>query len=180
MLEVIALTVADAKAAKAGGADRIELVGTMNKDGLSPAISLVAEIQAQVEIPIRVMLRTEEAFASSDPERLIALAQAYSQLEVSGMVLGYLKDGKVDESLMRQLLAHIETEYTFHRAIDYADNYTAAFADVTALGGNLTSILTAGSAAGVGTNLEKLAAHAKLYKDLMLVGGDCANPTFRC
>ena len=41
LLEVIALHAADAERAEAGGADRLEIVGTMEFDGLSPEPALV-------------------------------------------------------------------------------------------------------------------------------------------
>ena len=57
LLEVIALQAADAERAEAGGADRIELVGTMADDGLSPEPALVGQVRRATSLPIRVMLR---------------------------------------------------------------------------------------------------------------------------
>ena len=45
LLEVIALHAADAERAEAGGADRIELLGTMDDDGLSPEPRLVEKVR---------------------------------------------------------------------------------------------------------------------------------------
>lgn len=44
LLEVIALHVADAARAEEGGADRIEVVGSMDSDGLSAEPSLIEKI----------------------------------------------------------------------------------------------------------------------------------------
>ncbi|MDY5584879.1 MAG: copper homeostasis protein CutC, partial [Arcanobacterium sp.] len=95
MLEVIAITVDDAREALRGGADRIELVGTMNDDGLSPTLDTIKEIQDEVGIPIRAMLRTEADFATTELERLLELAHSFSELQVDGVVLGYLDKGQV-------------------------------------------------------------------------------------
>lgn len=171
MLEVIALNVEDARQAHRGGADRIELVGTMDKDGLSPSLDMLKAVQDEVPIPVRVMLRTEAGFATSEPQRLIELAEQFCEQKVDGLVLGYVKDGQVDELLMRELLAHIDVPYTFHRAIDHADDYEAAFNAVTHLPGQLTAILTAGSPAGVEANIDRLRSYAQRNADLMLIGG---------
>ena len=45
LLDVIALHAADAERAEAGGADRIELLGTMDDDGLSPEPRLVEKVR---------------------------------------------------------------------------------------------------------------------------------------
>lgn len=62
MLEVIALDARDALAAVAGGADRLELVGTMDQDGLSATVEQVEQIRAVSDIPIRAMLRDRDGF----------------------------------------------------------------------------------------------------------------------
>lgn len=62
-------------------------------------------------------------------------------------------------------------EYTFHRAIDYADNYEDAFNAVTHLPRQLTAILTAGSPIGVEANIDRLRYYAQRNADLMLIGG---------
>lgn len=171
MLEVIALTVADAKAAYRGGADRIEVVGTMSDDGLSPELDVVSRIRDEVDIPIRVMLRTEAGFSSTEPDRLAHLAVGYSSLGVDGVVLGFLRDGHIDSSLVNKLVSHITVPYTFHRAMDNVIDSERAWMDARALEGHLTSVLTAGSSAGVSSGLARLTKLATHHADLMLVGG---------
>ena len=60
ILEVIALDAADARAARDGGADRIELVADMRRQGLTPAVATFAAVRAAVGIPVRVMLRAAD------------------------------------------------------------------------------------------------------------------------
>ena len=45
LLEVIALHADDARRAEEGGADRVELLGTMDEDGLSPEPAMVAKVR---------------------------------------------------------------------------------------------------------------------------------------
>ncbi|MGH3239722.1 MAG: copper homeostasis protein CutC, partial [Spirillospora sp.] len=57
LLEIIALTADDARAAQDGGADRLEVVADMAADGLTPDPELVAAVRRATTLPIRVMLR---------------------------------------------------------------------------------------------------------------------------
>src|SRR3954471_6181385 len=70
ILEVIALDATDARAARAGGADRVELVADMRRQGLTPSIATFAAVRAAVDLPVRVMLRAEDGYALSDPAAL--------------------------------------------------------------------------------------------------------------
>ena len=74
LLEVIAASVADAKAAQEGGADRLEIVRDLDQGGLTPPFDLVEEIAAAVEIPIRVMLRETPDFDPTGIDRLAPYA----------------------------------------------------------------------------------------------------------
>ena len=72
-VEVIAQSVADAVAAEAGGADRLELVRDLDQDGLTPPPELVRAVVAAVRIPVYAMLRPWNRFtlAPGEGERLI-------------------------------------------------------------------------------------------------------------
>ncbi len=126
MLEVIASSVADALAAEAGGADRLELVRALEVGGLTPPLELVRDVLAAVRIPVRVMLREEEDFfvrAAKKIERLCRLARSCAELSVAGLVLGFLtghKDApRIDHTLLAQVLASAPgTKATFHRAFE--------------------------------------------------------------
>ncbi|MBI3421660.1 MAG: hypothetical protein HY011_01855 [Acidobacteria bacterium] len=136
MLEVIACSVADALAAEAGGADRLELVRDLEVGGLTPPFALVREVLAAVRIPVRVMLREEEDFFVQDAkkiERLCAQARSCAELsvvrskaataQVDGLVLGFLtgqRDApRINHTLLAQVLASAPgTKATFHRAFE--------------------------------------------------------------
>ena len=86
MLEVICLHENDAKRAAQGGADRIELVGTMDDDGLAPSPEVLARTLSAVDIPVRPMLRLDGGFRA-DPHRrdeMLHLVSTYRDLGAGG------------------------------------------------------------------------------------------------
>ena len=56
-LEVLVQHSADAERAEAGEADRVQLIGSMSFDGLSPEPALVGQVRRATSLPIRVLLR---------------------------------------------------------------------------------------------------------------------------
>src|SRR5262245_44731088 len=62
LLEVIVQSLDDARAALAGGADRLEVVRAIEDGGLTPPIELVHEIAAHVGLPLRVMVRENAGY----------------------------------------------------------------------------------------------------------------------
>lgn len=92
LLEVICLHEHDAKRAAEGGADRIELVGTMDDGGLAPSPELLARTLSAVDIPVRPMLRLDGGFRA-DPrhrEEMLHLVRTYRDLGADGPALGFL------------------------------------------------------------------------------------------
>lgn len=177
LLEVIALGPADAVAADEGGADRIELVTSMEADGLSPDPSVVAAIRRRTPIPIRVMLRADESFITTPAElgRLRGLATEYAEAGADGFVLGFLTPTlEVDVSATMALVEGLAgSPWTFHRAIDHALDTDAAWRALADLPG-LTEVLTAGSARGVEAGMENLVGRAKVdpvAAERIMVGG---------
>jgi copper homeostasis protein len=126
MLEVIACSVADARAAERGGADRLELVRDLDVGGLTPPPELVRDVFSAVRIPVRVMLREEESFfvqGEKKIERLCALARSLADLSVDGLVLGFLTGPETDPQIDHELLARVlacapGVKATFHRAFE--------------------------------------------------------------
>src|SRR4051794_29891517 len=98
LLEVIVQTVADAVAARHGGADRLEVVRAIDRDGLTPSIELVRAIQLETGLPLRVMVRERNRF-DLDPRDLPALRRAAAALAaagVDGLVIGFVRDAAPD------------------------------------------------------------------------------------
>jgi copper homeostasis protein len=121
-LEVIVTSVEDAVEAARGGADRLEIVRDLSRDGLTPSIDLVQRIQSAVPLPLRVMVRESDGFACrSDTERraLVNAAAAFNALGVDGIVVGWIRDGCIDEDTLASVLdAAPAVRATFHRAFD--------------------------------------------------------------
>src|SRR6266508_5248522 len=100
LLEVIALHPADAEAAQAGGADRLEVCAAMNADGLSPSVSTVSAMRRSTDLPLRVMLRLSDTFPATgaDLTRLLGIVASYLAAGASGFVLGFLTpDAEVED-----------------------------------------------------------------------------------
>ncbi|MEU2059593.1 copper homeostasis protein CutC [Streptomyces sp. NPDC013455] len=177
VLEVIALDVADAVAAQAGGADRLELVTEIAADGLTPSPATVAAIRAAVDIDLRVMVRLADGFAAGDPDRLAGVAAELRGAGADQFVLGFLApDGGADLAAVERVVDALGgARWTFHRAIDRAADRDALRKQLADLPG-LDTYLTAGSAAGVDDGLPTLLAEAARggepgYEQQILVGG---------
>jgi copper homeostasis protein len=180
VLEVIALDAEDAVAAQAGGADRLELVTDMAADGLTPAVGTVARTRADVDIPLRVMVRLADGFSAGGAQGVARLAGVVGELRAAGateFVLGFLDaDGAVDLTAVERVVAELGgCPWTFHRAIDRAADRDALRRQLDGLPG-LDTFLTAGAAGGVDDGLPTLAAEAARhgqpgYEQRIMVGG---------
>lgn len=163
LLEVIALLPADAERAEAGGADRIELCGTLDEDGLSPTPQLVDQVRRATSIQLRVMVRLRAGFGTDGGEavRLRGLMASYADAGVDGMVLGFLNGlGDVDVGVVTELVGDGTWPWTFHRAVDACLDADKAWAALRTLP-RLDQVLTAGSARDVEHGLSDLLARAK-------------------
>ncbi|MFI9331126.1 copper homeostasis protein CutC [Kitasatospora sp. NPDC052868] len=176
MLEVIALDALDARAAALGGADRIELVQDMAKWGLTPSPEAVREVRAAVDLPVRVMLREAAGFAAGDVELLRAQARALLRAGAEEFVLGFLTpDGAVDLPAVEAVLEVLDGRpWTFHKAIDFTADRTAAWATVSGLPG-LDSVLSSGGPQGVEEGLATLLAENRRL-GAQRRAGDAPNP----
>ncbi|GAA2223126.1 copper homeostasis protein CutC [Streptomyces amakusaensis] len=180
VLEVIALDAEDAIAARSGGADRLELVADMSRDGLTPSRETFARIRAAVDIPLRVMLRLADGFSAGTPDEVEALLRATAELREEGadeFVLGFLDEhGRADLAIVERLVAGMAgSAWTFHRAIDRAADRDGLRKQLADLPG-LDTYLTAGSPAGVDHGIPTLLAEVARagepgYEPLVLVGG---------
>ena len=176
LLEVIALHPADAERAEAGGADRVEVCGTLDDGGMSPAPALVAQIRRVTSIQVRVMVRLRSGFGTDGGEavRLRGLMASYADAGADGMVLGFLNGlGEVDAHVATELVADGTWPWTFHRAIDACLEQDRAWAVLPDLP-RLDQVLTAGSALDVEHGLGDLVARAKADPwavSVMMAGG---------
>ena len=163
LLEVIALHAADAERAEAGGADRIELCGTIEDGGFSPEPALVEKVRAATSVQLRVMVRLRTGYGTDGGEavRLKGLMASYADAGADGMVLGFLNGmGEVDVHVVGELVADGDWPWTFHRAIDsclYPDRGWALLRRLP----RLDQVLTAGSARDLAHGLDDVLERAK-------------------
>ena len=174
MLEVIALDAADAEAAQAGGAHRLELVADMASDGLTPPPSVLTSVLAATDLPVRVMLRDAEGFGPGSVDGLRREAAALRELGATEFVLGFLTpEREVDEKTVTAVLAELDgCRWTFHRALDNSADPLAAWSVVAGLG--CDTVLASGSPKGVADGLpvlHELIARQAVDGLRVLVGG---------
>lgn len=159
LLEVTALHVADAEAADAGGADRIELVSRPEEGGFSPEPLEVLAVARATDLPVRVRLRLSEGYGTTGGElsRLIGLAEHYLANGAKGVVMGFLtRDLEVDVDVAETIATALAgTRWTFSEAVDATLDLRRAWRRLIPLPG-LDAALTAGSPLGVGRGQDEL------------------------
>jgi copper homeostasis protein len=161
LLEVIACSPDDARAAAEGGADRLEVISRFDVGGLTPPLEMVGEIAAGVSLPLRVMLRETEDFRVSDEgerKRLCETARELAALRVEGIVCGFLKDGGIDHELLARVIESApHVRFTFHRAFEELPDPLAAVAELKRYP-QLDRILTSGGAVALSEKITTLSA----------------------
>ncbi|MGH9534787.1 MAG: copper homeostasis protein CutC [Terriglobales bacterium] len=156
-LEVVVTSLVDARAAAAGGATRLEVAVQLSDDGLTPPLALVRQIRDEISLPLRVMLRQSPSWAprhAQEIEQLAATAEALARLGVDGLVLGFLREGRVDVGLLCRLLGSAPLlAATFHRAFD-AVTYPAEALTALKTCEQVDLVLTAGGGGEWAARLE--------------------------
>jgi copper homeostasis protein len=161
ILEICAASLPSAQAAQAGGAHRIELCQALELGGLTPSYGLIREVQAQVSIPVFVLIRPRAGgFVYNSDELAIMRAdiEICRQLGCAGVVLGALTaTGRVDVAACQGLInAARGLPVTFHRAFDACSDQAQALEDVIAL--VCQRVLTSGGQATAIAGQSQLAA----------------------
>jgi copper homeostasis protein len=176
VLEVIACTVDDAVAAEKGGADRLEVISQFERGGLTPSLELVRAIQTAVRLPLRVMLRESDGYQVASDDEVASLCSAARELaaiRVDGVVLGFLREGKVDIEVTNRILDSAPTlNATFHRAFDETSDPFEALAELRQCR-QIDRILTNGGPGDWSDKIERLARYQEATggHPIILVGG---------
>jgi copper homeostasis protein len=177
LLEVIATTVADARAAERGGADRLELITAMGEGGLTPSIGLIECVTEAVRIPVNVIVRPHSrsfTYDADDYAVMLRDVRAIASTRANAIVIGMLNaDGSIDEDgLSRVIDAADGKQITFHRAFDEARDLFKAF-DILTKFDAVTNVLTSGGKPSVldaETTIAKLVAQSKGTRCTVLAG----------
>ncbi len=146
-IEVCAFSLESCLAAEKGGANRIELCGSMYEGGTTPSAGLIQIAKQRVNIQIHAMIRPRGGdFCYSEEE--ISVMQAdirmAKELGCEGIILGILQtNGQVNIAQTKELVALAKPMIvTFHRAIDMTPDYLEALEDIIETG--CERILTSG------------------------------------
>ncbi|MCZ4498949.1 MAG: CutC family protein [Marmoricola sp.] len=161
LLEVTVLHPRDAQAATAGEADRLLLVAEPDRGGRSPEPAAVSAVLRETDLPVRVVLRVDDALTleANPHDALVALAAAYAELGAEGVAFGYLdRDNEIDRASCQALADRlVPLPWTFHRAFDAAMEPRRAWRDIVGLPG-LDAVATGGSVRGLASGAEELIA----------------------
>ncbi len=156
VLEVIVCSIEDAVQAERGGATRLEIVSDLSSGGLTPPRTLVENILRSVQVPARVMLRVRDNYEITEADeldRLCSQAEEMAQFPVDGLVLGFVRDGRVDLHSTRAILNCASgLRATFHHAFEAARCPLQAISELKSLA-EIDRILTHG---GGGTWCERI------------------------
>lgn len=160
LLEICVDSLASARAAIAGGADRLELCSALLAGGLTPCEALLRQIRAESDIEIRCLMRPRPGDFLYAEEELELMRQQILQLKKAGsngFVIGCLTaDGDLDIHAMKPLVeACGSCGITLHRCIDVSRDPLNTYRQAAALG--IDTVLTSGAAASCKAGLETIA-----------------------
>ena len=136
--------------AEKNGADRIELCSRLDLDGMTPHRNMIKDVINSVKIPVKVMIRPRGGnFVYHDQELDVMKDDILycKRVNVSGIVLGVLKEDKTVDLIATRLLSDIASglEITFHKAIDEASSILTELDRLKSIQA-VTNILTSGGA----------------------------------
>ena len=164
ILEICVDSLASARAAISGGADRLELCSALAVGGLTPYGELLKQIRQDSDIPIRCLMRPRAGdFLYTREELLLMAAQIETlrSLGADGFVIGCLTPaGELDAAAMTPLLQAAQgAGVTLHRCIDVSRDPCKTYLDAMALG--IDTLLTSGAA---GSCLQGMETIGKLLR----------------
>ncbi|MBQ3484036.1 MAG: copper homeostasis protein CutC, partial [Clostridia bacterium] len=159
MLEVAVDSLTSARAAIAGGADRLELCCALAVGGLTPYAELLQQIRTESDIPVRCLIRPRGGDFLYTSEEIMMMAAQIGHLRESGadgFVIGCLNaEGYLDAYAMEPLLKAAEgTGLTLHRCIDVSRDPCKTYLDAHALG--FDTVLTSGAASSCLLGMETI------------------------
>ena len=173
LLEVCVDSLASARAAIRGGADRLELCSALAIGGLTPYAGLLEQIRRESDIPIRCLMRPRAGDFLYSQEEIELMALQMLELQqrgASGFVIGCLTpQGDLDMKAMRFLIHYIgNVGLTLHRCIDVSrcpeDTYMAA----GELG--IDTVLTSGAAGSCTAGMDTIRRLLDLPGPEVLIG----------
>ena len=81
LLEICVDSLASARAAIAGGADRLELCSALLAGGLTPYTALLQQIREESQIPVRCLMRPRAGDFLYTPEEILLMTAQIRELK---------------------------------------------------------------------------------------------------
>ena len=178
ILEVCVDSLASARAAVKGGADRIELCAALAVGGLTPYGELLRQIRAESDISVRCLMRPRGGDFLYEKEEILMMAAQIENLRklgADGFVIGCLTpEGDLDKNAMAPLVKAAEgAGLTLHRCIDVSRDPIETYLAAKELG--IDTVLTSGAAGSCALGMETIGKLLRLRDEQngpeVLVGG---------
>lgn len=169
LLEVCVDSLASARAAIAGGADRLELCAALAVGGLTPYAQLLQQIRNESDITIRCLMRPRGGDFLYTKEEIWMMAVQIDNLRklgADGFVIGCLTpEGDLDAEAMNPLLqAATGCGLTLHRCIDVSQDPCKTYLKARELG--IDTVLTSGAAGNCRMGMETIGKLLQLRDEL--------------
>lgn len=169
LLEICVDSLASARAAVSGGADRIELCSALAVGGLTPYEMLLRQIKEESQIPVRCLMRPRAGDFLYTQEELDMLRRQILQLKdagADGFVIGCLTaEGDLDTEAMKPLVEACGGKgITLHRCIDVSLCLEQTYRAAAALG--IDTVLTSGGASSCRAGKENIRKLIGLREEL--------------
>ena len=169
LLEVCVDSLASARAAKQGGADRLEFCSALAVGGLTPYADLLRQIKAEMSLPVRCLMRPRAGdflYAKDEIDLLCHQIKTLHAAGADGFVIGALTpEGTLDLPAMHALLDACDgAPVTLHRCIDVSRDLRETYRAAAALG--IDTVLTSGGAENCRKGASQLAELLRLRDEL--------------
>lgn len=159
ILEICVDSLASARAAIAGGADRLELCSAFPIGGLTPYTALLEQIRRESDIQVRCLMRPRAGDFLYTPEEIQLMCRQMEQLKAAGangFVIGCLTaQGDLDKKAMEPLLEAAQGyRLTLHRCVDVSRDPERTYLEAGRLG--FDTVLTSGAAPSCAAGMETI------------------------
>jgi copper homeostasis protein len=170
--EICVDSVGGVRAAKAAGADRVELCADLLEGGITPSRGMIRAARKVAGIKLHAIIRPRGGdFLFDDDEFAVMETDIETAKEegADGVVIGLLNaDGAIDVKRARRLMSRARPlSVTFHRAFDMTPDPFAALETLIELG--VDRVLTSGQEASVLEGLPLIAGLVARAGDRIIV-----------
>ena len=172
LYEICVDSVAGVRAAKAAGADRVELCANLLEGGVTPSRGLIRQARTIAEIGLHVIIRPRGGDFLFDADEFAAMRADIETAKAEGadgVVIGMLTAaGEIDRERTRELIALARPlSVTFHRAFDMTPDPIQALEMLIGL--EVNRVLTSGQEPSVLEGLPLIAELVRLASDRIIV-----------